>query len=768
MQNWAVIVAIQDYPSIFTGLAKKLADANAAAMQFRDWVIAVKSVPPANIIACAGEGCGWRTTGTSRKDIVNAFTQFVTTARVNGNVDELYVFFSGHGIAFSVDPYEPPIDVLIGSDFTEPSTSGSACLRFQEIKESLRVAVGPGKHFYFIDACRNPMSASSIRPAVLDVVWGNLKRGNATTYVFFSTAPGDVAKVNSGFGTALLGGLKGSGRAKTWVGGRMYVTFESLRSHLQRTLGKNDLDPEKRGPADGNIVELVPIPTSNCDVEVIDGGAKDQFTLKVADVRRVERAPIMFEGPRKSVPLEPEDYLLNLTTATGNVVVQIDPPVDMAGVDLYEDRRVRFQKQLPVPPAPPMPLTPSDARVRIFGALGLELSLRQIASGDTTTMTMGADELLTGLEPGLYKAHVKDGNFKLASRRFKLSPGATLNLDFTPEVSRGAHLSLSKAVPIRGPLVDFSETLNSVPDWNLSLWLAVIGGSRILAAPDTFSKLKSLQLETFTDARPGKSVLYVLAGELQGEAVPACAPGTRPEWRLMRAVPAVDGLFEMKLEFEPGPLLVTYAKNEKETKTILVYGLPNRATLLTFADHERAGRQIQQFILPIHSLNNYISRPELEYLEVNNRRLRLVRYMSTAQRLFSLQSPIEGHTYQGTDQYWFDLLHHKWLDPVMALIACYEVIRRGSAEQQKPLMQEVLANMRKYFPGFGDTEVIAMLLNEPFSPPRNPPLLLDGLIAIGEKDTLPLPADKLVFDSIWTMWKNALFLTKSAAMARGG
>src|ERR1022692_2921128 len=163
MQNWAVIVAIQDYPSIFTGLAKKLADANAAAMQFRDWVIAVKSVPPANIIACAGEGCGWRTTGTSRKDIVDAFTQFVTTARVNGNVDELYVFFSGHGIAFSVDPYEPPIDVLIGSDFTEPATSGAACLRFQEIKESLRVAVGP---FFFNDTATTEIYPLSLYDAL--------------------------------------------------------------------------------------------------------------------------------------------------------------------------------------------------------------------------------------------------------------------------------------------------------------------------------------------------------------------------------------------------------------------------------------------------------------------------------------------------------------------------------------------------------------------------------------------------------------------------
>jgi hypothetical protein len=232
----------------------------------------------------------------------------------------------------------------------------------------------------------------------------------------------------------------------------------------------------------------------------------------------------------------------------------------------------------------------------------------------------------------------------------------------------------------------------------------------------------------------------------------------------MKAVPGVDGLFEKKLEFEPGPLLVTYAPNRRETTTILVHGLPNRATLLTFAHQETEGRQIQQFILPIHSLNNYISARELQYLQYNQP-LPLVRYMSTAQRLFALQSPIEGHTYHGSDRYWLDLLYHKWLDPVMALISCYEVIRRGSAEQQRPFMQEVLANMRNYFPDFADTEVIAKLLNEPFTPPQTAPILMDGLLAFGTEGILPLPADRLEFSSIWTMWKNALPLARKVPRA---
>jgi hypothetical protein len=76
-------------------------------------------------------------------------------------------------------------------------------------------------------------------------------------------------------------------------------------------------------------------------------------------------------------------------------------------------------------------------------------------------------------------------------------------------------------------------------------------------------------------------------------------------------------------------------------------------------------------------------------------------------------------------------------------------------------MKEVLNNMRQYFPGFADTEIIAMLLDEKFIPPQNPPLLMDGVIAIGTKGRLPLPQEKFEFNSIWTLWRNVLSLSKA-------
>jgi hypothetical protein len=764
MAKWALIIAIQDYPNMSGSLDKKLPDANETAEEFLDWVTRAKSVPATNIVACAGMECSWRTTGTTRGEIVGAFTNIVTKSRENA--DELYVFFSGHGIGFSEDPNDPAIDILVGSEFTNSAASGGACLRFQEVKERLRMALGPGKHFYFIDACRNPMKQGEIRPAIVDVVWGRSLRANATTYVLFSTAPGDVAKVSSGFGKALLKALKGAGRAKTWVGGKMYVTFDALCSYIQRALNKNDLDPEKKGPGDGNIVEIQPVPTSNCEVEVIDASANDTFLLQILDIRQGRRGPVNFRGRNTRIPLPPEDYLLNLTTTAGQAVAQINPPVSNDGVDLYEDGKVEFQMNAPGAPLSGAPISPASLRssVRVLGIPKTDLLLHDLADDSTVSIPFGTDEIVTSLKPGSYKAYIRDGNFDLATKNFRVPVGSDITLDFKPTVAAGAHQSLSSAIPTHGPLVNFSETLSGIPDWNLSLWLAVLGASRILAAPDTFSKLRELKLETFEQASPTKSVLFLLSGEQDTSDVPVWAMGQLPEWKPMQPVEGLAGLFQQKIDFEPGPILVSYGLG-RQSVTIQSYGLPNRATFLTFANSGRGGRQVQQFIFPIHSLFGQISELELDYLTNLSEPLPRVRYMSTAQRLFAAQSPIEGQIYKQSDRYWFDLLYHKWLDPIMAIIACYEVIRRGAVKEQMSLMKEVLSNMRSYFPGIPDTEVIAKLLGEPSTLSSVPPLLLDGLMAISMKSS-PLPKADLEFSGIWTAWRDAFPLPGATVTAQ--
>ncbi|HEX9200980.1 MAG TPA: hypothetical protein VF865_15575 [Acidobacteriaceae bacterium] len=137
--------------------------------------------------------------------------------------------------------------------------------------------------------------------------------------------------------------------------------------------------------------------------------------------------------------------------------------------------------------------------------------------------------------------------------------------------------------------------------------------------------------------------------------------------------------------------------------------------------------------------------------------------MSTAQRLFAAQAPPQESGYQNSDQYWWDLLYAKWLDPLMALIACYELLRRGAIDNNQPLMTQVVHNMRNYFPGIPDTEIIATVLDLPSESTSDPPLLTDGIMTGKLETSFPLPVESLDYSSIWTTWKNAVRIKLTAA-----
>lgn len=759
MPIWVVIIAVENYPNLSNEWDRTLPGTNKAAEDFRKWAMTVKNVPASNIIACTDDSLAWKTTGNTRNEIEDAFTALVKQAR--NKAEELYVFFSGHGIGYEDDTNEPPIDLVLGSEFDDPSTrtGGASCLRVSELREKLRAALGlNGLHFYFIDACRNTCDRRTINPAVLTTPWANATSGRPTTFELFSTAPGDVAKVNSGFSTALISGLNGRARAKTWVGGKMYVTFDKLCDHVHQALNRDDLNPRMVGPkaTKGNIVELDPIPQSKCTVEVVGAAPTDEFTLDAADVRKTPRDAIKFAGPQTIASFVPEDYLFQLRTAAGAGVPQIDPAPDHS-VDLYEDRTVQFQMGTAADAKPPPASDPSPSPIDISAPAGARVVLENLTRGTSRTLKMREPTVTTRLQPGHYQLNVRDGNFNLRWARFIVSPGEPHGIDLSPRPITGAHTSIADALPNDGMAIQFSETLGELWDWDLSLWLALLGGSRILAPRNTFTKLQSFELETFGNARRDKSVLYVLAGERKGAAAPRCMVGSGSSAKPMQPVPDLPGLFQMKLEFEPGQLLVTYAAGTTST-TIVTHGLPNRATLLTVARDEKGRQRIQQFILPIYALSDQLSARERNYLQRKRPKLlQLLRYMSTAQRLFERQALIkENAQREGDDDYWLDLLFGKWLDPVMALIACYELIRRGRAARERDAMREVLGNMRRYFPGFADTEVIAKLVNEPHQMPAHPPMLMDGVLALGPDVSLPQGAERLDYDGIWTSWRTTI------------
>jgi hypothetical protein len=65
--------------------------------------------------------------------------------------------------------------------------------------------------------------------------------------------------------------------------------------------------------------------------------------------------------------------------------------------------------------------------------------------------------------------------------------------------------SIVAMLPKRGGLPDASETLRGpLVDQDTSMWLSILGASRLIDRPSNFSKLGPLALATFEDLAPGR------------------------------------------------------------------------------------------------------------------------------------------------------------------------------------------------------------------------------------------------------------------------
>ena len=91
---------------------------------------------------------------------------------------------------------------------------------------------------------------------------------------------------------------------------------------------------------------------------------------------------------------------------------------------------------------------------------------------------------------------------------------------------------------------------------------------------------------------------------------------------------------------------------------------------------------------------------------------------------------------------------------VMSLLACYEILRRGNDANKQMLRGTVVPNLEQYFGGIPDIAAIATLLDLPRPMPAGAPIFRDGLLAYPDwEDRLPMPADDLDFNYVWTAWR---------------
>jgi hypothetical protein len=685
----ALIVGIEHYPAA-EDLAQTIADASKNAQEFFEWLTTVKHVSAADAYVCTTDGvfAGARRFGTEREAIVDAIEALVAVGQ--DQTDELFVYFSGHGYGFKESQDRRAVDLLIASDYQKVSKGGIKSLQLQEIQEKLYAILGGAHHYYFVDACRTLIDEDAISPVGLGRVLGHAaQRGRPTKYTLYSTAYGTTAAINSGFGPALIEGLHGKGHAKGFAPtGSLYVMFPLLCSYVQSRIRNQRLDQNKDGNGEGYIVEVLPIPNYTCTIEVEGAAPTDTFeaTLSVAGNPAMSQK-VAFSGPTFALPFTPGDFVLQVAAA-GAPLIRVDPPAG-ARLEFWDDCRATFRA--PGAPAGAIPAAAPQP------------------AGRTAETAAGAEPL----DP--VRASIVHG---------------------------------VGGDPQQG-VVAFSESLGTMTNRELGLWLSIMGASRIVADPTTFSKMRALPLADITSIPPEASGLYVLGASHDAGSMEVTIAGKDAG---SSAVPGLTGVFQALSQTSAGPQLVTIGVG-RSMRTFASYCLANRLTLFVCSPGSRGQTIVNQYVLPMFHLQDRLRDPGGDRFREATPPLRVVRAAYTFQALFGRKREIDPSG-QEERELWSSLLDGRWVDPILSPLACYEVVRRGDDAMKARVRDAIVPKLERSFPEISDGTAVAALLGMSRSMPPGPPLFREGLLAFPEWETrLPISADRLDFNHIWTAWR---------------
>lgn len=771
----ALIVAIEDYPNVQDGsLAQKLSGTLQTGLEFKAWLeqkwrTEGKGESQTQLIFCS-EPLVPGHSGADRNSILSALLELRTSGQ--GATEELYFYFSGHGFSF-VDRPGSRADIVISSDFKSADLSGPCCLNLDEMIYWLRTHLGPGRHYYFVDACRNKLDARTIQVGPLLPVDPQAS-GEASTFVLQSTMVGAVTSVGGPFPVALLIGLRGGGRAKVWdphVNDAMFVRFDSLRQYLKTTIKTQP--PFSRvegqdGESDGVLATIRPIPLSKCTIQITNASSKDQGSLFVKRGRSAAEEKLSLESPSMVLNREPDIYSVSVLLKNATV-----EPSGAIPVDLYEDRTVIFNK-IPGSPTEPgpgseeQPFTPfkggppppstiemiasaTTASVKVMMPAATRFNLHNLETGENTRLE-APEEL--NLPLGRYLATLSGKDNRIFKRQeVELKIGEPITLNLTEWENSPPHAAIANKLPKQNGVVDFSESLGSgVADSDLNLWLALLGGARILGSQGKYSKLSQFPLHRFGDEPAGASPIYVLAGfeDPITKLQIGLSRNTHVTWVAATSPPSMQGIFESYFRINPGSHLISFRIGDQSPYTIASFAMPNRGMLITLTLDDEGNLRLSQYLLPLGHLLEQLPNEIRDRLRWRNH-LKDVQFLAQANRTFrkrrNLLNEIPIEELEA-------LLYAKWLDPIASTLAAYEFLRRGKVDELRGVVQ----NMKRFFPDFPDTQSLARLSGDRESLPSSVPLFLDGLRAFTDyTEWLPLPASHLDFTSPWTAWRAAVY-----------
>lgn len=755
MADRALIIAIERYDETTEGFTEKVLDKTLdAAVKFRDWLLEkwASEGTTGTILFCSEPPQpGQR--GAKSPDVIDALLEL---EKGLNQTENLYVYFSGHGFRIKGETVQLA-DVLVTADFKDTRRSVGSCFKLNAIIDGLRSSLGPGNHFYFIDACRNEIE-KAVGSEV--AVFGNKGDEDPSVFVLQSTSRGAPALVGGPFAEKLLAGLRGAGLAKVWqppVTTSMKVRFDSLQRFVKAALGTaQQVAGSSDGPRDASeavLATIVPVPMVQCTIRLNTTMPTINGEVTVTSFNSTAGTTYPVTGATTDLTLSPNHYQLALSIQGGIVT-----PAGPLPVELYEDREVPFDVVEGAPSATPEATRMSDSElepnVRVEVPENARIVLMDTGSGSKKEFHQSES---VRLPSGSYVTQLQARNgstlrrsvIDVADGQETLIAPTSWGPDSVP------HQSLAKMFPVNNSNnVDFSESLGGeVVDSDLSIWLAIVGAGRILGGNGDYTKIGNLPLYNFSTVQAGASPVYLLAGLPDAEIRLRMAitdSRQRGTWLDPQEPPEMKGMREAFVEHSAGQFFVTLAIADQPTYTIASFAIPNRCTLIVLTLGEQGEPRIGQYLLPLGHLIDHLD-PEIANRLKHRNQLQDVHLLALLSRAFrkrrKLEDEFKNHE---VDQ----LLWAKWLDPIGGALATYECVRRNKRDS----LAEVASNMATYFKDLPDTRAIQLLAKRPRDAAwSGVPLFLDGLRAFDNySERLPFPAGLLDFSGPWTAWRGAV------------
>lgn len=748
----ALIIGIENYAAVDDGsLAKSLPGTVKSAGDFRDWLSAkwkAEGVADANtqMIVCSEPALPGGRLATT-KSILSAVLELKRDGQ--GSTDEFFFFFSGHGFSFVDNGIRA--DMLVASDFESMALSGSACLNLNRSIYWLRQHLGPGRHYYFVDACRNVLGEKDIMPTGMLLPNDPQTTSEASSFVLQSVNAGAVAPVDEVFPDALIAGLKGAGDAKTWderFDDAMVVRFDTLWKHLEEKLQPREVYGTFAGtqrPEKTLFSILRPVPTSVCTVE-ITGTPPGEATIVCAGSRGDPSVSVKATGMSTRIHLPPDRYRISVfDDSNGRIFAG---PVNQT---VYDDVKIALRPPVGSQPgarggAFDSPLSnivvPTDGSIELRDAAGLTNEFRKATHAR--------------IPRGRYAAILRDGDSRIVNR-FDVEIGNTGKViggvaDWAGSLPLD---SIAKRFPTTDHGVWFSESLGGpIVDPDLDLWLAIIGAGKILgSAPNIdYSKLKELPLKEFTGRKVGSTAVYVLGGFDDVSARLDVGLSRRAKdvaWAMAAEPSGMGGVRECLIEAEPGELLLSFRVDGIAAYTVASFAAENRVTFVTLSRETDGNPRISQYLLPVGALLDHLD-PKVGALLRGRNQLYDIKRVALAERAFRKRQELSSAL---TDSDVEHLRSGEWPDPIVSALAAYECIRRGRLGDARGIV-EAAAHNGVLLPDF---DALRILTGDAEAKITGVPVFLDGLRAYGDTAVnLPLPEANLDYGSAWTAWLSAV------------